>query len=159
MWTQAEEGDGPSRQGGLTFQNGCLMPFGLHKGSGLSLMCALLAGGASGGGTEHPANQTGPGPILNHCFAVFIDPVAIESSGGASVTSMRAEMKQFIDYYKSSRPLQEGAPVLAPGEAERISSERRREHGIDIASHTWQTLSQTARGVGVAEGLISAALL
>ena len=49
--------------------------------------------------------------------------------------------------------------MLAPGEAERMSVEARRQHGIDIAAHTWQTLSQTARDVGVAEGIISAALL
>ena len=50
---------------------GSLMPFGLHKGSGLALICALLAGGLSGGGTEQPSKQGGPGPILNHLFGVI----------------------------------------------------------------------------------------
>ena len=31
---------------------GSLLPFGDHKGSGLMLMCELLAGGLSGGGTD-----------------------------------------------------------------------------------------------------------
>eukprot|EP01051_Picozoa_sp_SAG22_P021594 SAG22_NODE_4828_length_1156_cov_0.875118_2_plen_106_part_01 len=85
-----------------------LQPTRLHKGSGLSLMCALLAGGLSGGGTERPANQTGPGPILNHLFAVFIDPAAVAAAGGGGGAGgpegMAAEMRQFVDYYKSSRP-------------------------------------------------------
>lgn len=101
MWTQAQDGDANSRQGGLTFQDGCLMPFGLHKGSGLSLICALLAGGTTGGGTERPEHQEGPGPILNHVFAVFIDPEAIERSGGPSVASMKDEMRAFIEYQPS----------------------------------------------------------
>lgn len=86
MWVAGGPG---SRQGGLTFTGGCLMPFGLHKGSGLSLMCALLAGGLSGGGTERPENQTGPGPILNHVYAVFIDPRAVEAAGGAVAHAQR----------------------------------------------------------------------
>jgi uncharacterized oxidoreductase len=87
MWTrQSASGDGaPSRQGGLKPEGGALMAFGLHKGSGLALMCSLLGGGLTGGGTELPNNQGGPGPILNHMLGVFIDPVAVEKAGGASV--------------------------------------------------------------------------
>lgn len=51
------------------------MAFGLHKGSGLALMCALLAGGTSGGGTERPGHQKGG--YLNNLFGAFIDPVSI----------------------------------------------------------------------------------
>ena len=158
MWTQQKGGAG-SRQGGLDSQGGSLMPFGLHKGSGLALMCALLAGGLSGGGTEQPSGQKGPGPILNHLFGVFVDPAAVEKSGGATVADMQEEMKAFIEYYKSSRPIDPEKPVLAPGEPERAAMAERKANGISIAAHTWGTLSGTAARVGVDQSIIDATLL
>jgi uncharacterized oxidoreductase len=158
MWTQQKGGAG-SRQGGLDSQGGSLMPFGLHKGSGLALMCALLAGGLSGGGTEQPSGQQGPGPILNHLFGVFVDPAAVEKAGGAAVGDMQKEMKSFIDYYKSSRPIDPERPVLAPGEPERAAMAERKANGIAIAAHTWDTLCGTAKRVGVEQSVIDATLL
>lgn len=158
MWTQ-QKGSAGSRQGGLDSQGGSLMPFGLHKGSGLALICALLAGGLSGGGTEKPDGQKGPGPILNHLFGVFIDPAAVERAGGATVADMQEEMKEFIEYYKSSKPIDPEQPVLAPGEPERAAKAERTANGIAIAAHTWGTLSGTAERVGVPKDVIDSTLM
>ena len=67
-------------------------------------------------------------------------------------------MKSFIDYYKSSRPIDPERPVLAPGEPERAAMAERTANGIAIAAHTWGTLSGTAQRVGVAQSVIDAAL-
>lgn len=159
MWTQEKPESGASRQGGLKEQGGSLIAFGLHKGSGLGLMCSLLAGGLTGGGTELPENQKGPGPILNHLFGVFVDPAAVERAGGASRAAMLDEMSAFIEHYKTARPIDPARPVLAPGESERIFAEDRKTNGIAIAGHTWATLTTTARELGVDDGVISNTLL
>ena len=52
---------------------GALLPFGLHKGSGLALMCEILAGALTGGGTNQPATPNDRG-IINGMFAIVIDP-------------------------------------------------------------------------------------
>ena len=123
------------------------------------MICALLASGLSGGGTEQPSGEQGPGPILNHLFGVFVDPAAVEKAGGAAVGDMQKEMKSFIEYYKSSRPIDPERPVLAPGEPERAAMAERKANGIAIAAHTWDTLCGTAKRVGVEQSVIDATLL
>ena len=71
--------------------------------------------------SQQPSGQQGPGPILNHLFGVFVDPATVDKAGGAAVGDMQKEMKWFIDYYKSSRPIDPERPVLAPGESERAA--------------------------------------
>lgn len=162
MWTQQLAGGLGSRVGGLEWQGGSIRAFGLHKGSGLGLMCEMLAGGLSGGGLLLPRNQKGPGAILNNLFGVFIDPAAVaRTSGGQSpsrLEEMKAEMREFVDYFKSSRPIDPGVPVLAPGEPEKLAMAERSANGIKVATHTWATLSETAKAAGVDEAMIKATL-
>jgi hypothetical protein len=42
-----------------------------------------------------------------------------------SVSEMQAEMKEMVQYFKSSRPVEPGRPVLAPGDPERAAMAER----------------------------------
>ena len=40
---------------------GAILPFGAHKGSGLSLFCEIFAGSLTGGHSSHPQSPTAGG--------------------------------------------------------------------------------------------------
>src|SRR5439155_13425877 len=51
---------------------GALLPFGGHKGYGLSIFCEIFAGALSGGQTTHPQNATG-GRLVNNMLSLVFD--------------------------------------------------------------------------------------
>jgi uncharacterized oxidoreductase len=67
----------PTRDASVMFQEpqGALLPTGEHKGSGLAVICELLAGALSGGWTIQPAHPRAGG-IINNMLSVIIDPDA-----------------------------------------------------------------------------------
>ena len=71
---------------------------------------------------------------------------------------MHGEMAAFVEYFKSSQPIDPTKPVLAPGEPERASVVERTAHGIPIAADTWSTRTATARRLGVGEAVIAGTL-
>src|ERR1700749_4686868 len=90
---------------------GALRAFGTHKGSGLAVMCEIMASAVAGGqGAFHEAK----GGVLNSMLATIIDlsklgdPAAI----AADVESVKAHVK-------SARPAPGYDDVLTPGEPER----------------------------------------
>jgi uncharacterized oxidoreductase len=67
----------PTRDGGVMFAEprGAMIAMGEHKGSGLAILCELLAGALTGGGTVQPAHERAGG-IINNMLSVVIDPDA-----------------------------------------------------------------------------------
>ena len=68
----------PTQNAGVMFQEpqGALVSMGDHKGSGLAILCELLAGALTGGWTilpEHPMR----GGSVNNMLSVVIDPEAL----------------------------------------------------------------------------------
>src|SRR3546814_15275266 len=55
---------------------GAIRAFGLHKGSGLALICDLLAGALGGGGTMQPGTPR-QNTIVNGMLAIVIDPARL----------------------------------------------------------------------------------
>lgn len=123
---------------------GSLLPFGKHKGSGLALMCELLAGGLSGGGTIQPANPRNES-IVNNMFTVLIDPARLVDHDWLS-----AEIDQTVAYVKSARAADATAPVIVAGDKERATTEVRNRDGIDINDTAWDELTEAAGRFGVA---------
>ena len=117
---------------------GALLPFGDHKGSGLSLMCELLAGGLSGGGTIQPGNPRQES-IVNNMFAVVVDPSRL-----VDVEWLRAEIDATVAYVKSARPAAAETPVIVAGDKERIQNAARSADGIEINDQAWEEMHAAA---------------
>jgi uncharacterized oxidoreductase len=122
---------------------GAILPFGLHKGGGLAVICDLLAGALTGGRTHSPRTIKKTGTdIINNMLSVIIDPAAL---GGTEF--FEDEVDTFIDWVKSARPQKGVREVLAPGEPERMRRAERQRSGIPIDATTWQQLLDVARQV------------
>jgi uncharacterized oxidoreductase len=126
-------GDGP---------RGALLPFGLHKGSGLALMCEILAGALTGGGTNQPATPNDRG-IVNGMLALVLDPARF-----GDLEAFRAETAAMVAHVKAASPA-DGPPVLVAGEKERITKAERRRDGIPVPGPTWAELCAAAAEVGI----------
>ena len=123
-------------------ENGAMLPFGEHKGSGLALACELLAGVLTGGGAmqENIPNNG----IKNGMFSIVLDPARFGDTGW-----MEREAATLIDWVKSSPPRPGVEEVLIAGEPERKSREKRLKSGIPVDANTWKELVQAAGQVGL----------
>jgi uncharacterized oxidoreductase len=122
---------------------GAILPFGLHKGGGLAVICDLLAGALTGGRTHSPRTIKKNGTdIINNMLSVIIDPA---SMGGTDF--FEDEVETFTDWVKSAKPQPGVAEVLVPGEPERMRKVDREKNGVPIDATTWQQLLDVARKV------------
>ena len=128
--------------------HGALLPFGGHKGYALAVVTELLAGALSGGPTIQPDNPR-QGGIINNMFSVLVDPARL-----AGVDWLRREIDGFVAYVKASPPADASAPVLVPGDPERLARERRQRDGIDIDDVTWAELVAAAEQVGLSRAAL-----
>lgn len=145
----------PSRDPNVMYAepHGALLPFGAHKGYALAVVTELLAGALSGGPTIQPGNPR-LGGIVNNMLTVLIDPARL-----AGVDWLRRELDGFLDYVKASPPADASAPVLVPGEPERLAAAERSRTGITVDPTTWDEILEAGEKVGVrradAEALIA----
>ncbi|NDL65248.1 malate/lactate/ureidoglycolate dehydrogenase [Acerihabitans arboris] len=116
----------------MTEPFGALLPFGEHKGSGLSVVCSLLGAALTGGMTERHDNRDKK-RILNSMLSIIIDP---EKLGGAG--NYQQEIAGLLDWVRSSR---EDGALLLPGDAEQEKYEQRLREGIDIDATSWAQLA------------------
>ena len=122
---------------------GAILPFGLHKGGGLAVICDLLAGALTGGRTHSPRTIKKDGhDIINNMLSVIIDPAAM---GGTEL--FEDEVETFFKWVKSARPQPGVDEVLMPGEPERARRLDREKNGVPIDGTTWQQLIEVARKV------------
>ena len=119
---------------------GAIRAFGDHKGSGLAVMCELLGGSLTGAGATEPRPV-----VTNGMLSIYIDPKILDPRDFFS-----ADVVRYIDYLKSSKPVESGGEVLIPGEPESRSRAQRLKEGIYIPDDIWESIVATARKVGVA---------
>lgn len=122
---------------------GSLLPFGQHKGYGLAVLAELLAGGLSGGGTIQPENPR-LGGVVNNMFTVIVDPDRL-----AGVEWLRREIDGFVEYVKASPPADPAAPVLVPGDPERLARAERLLSGIPLDPATWEEILAAGEQTGL----------
>jgi hydroxycarboxylate dehydrogenase B len=147
------DGEGrPTRDPGVMFQEprGALVPMGEHKGSGLAIMCELLAGALTGGRTAQPAHPQAGG-IINNMLSMIIDPHVFGDR-----RRLLEEVAALIGYVKSARPRAGFDEVLVPGEPERRRRAERLERGIEVDERTWTEILGAARMLGLADTRIEA---
>jgi uncharacterized oxidoreductase len=123
---------------------GALLPFGGHKGYGLSFFCEILAGALTGGGSTHPQNATAS-RLVNNMMSVVFDPAAF--SGAQAFADDLARLASWV---KASPAAVADGEVLLPGEPEGRTRAQRLVDGIPLDSATRRQLSDLARGLGVA---------
>jgi uncharacterized oxidoreductase len=128
---------------------GAMLSFGRHKGSGLAVMCEIMAGAIGGGQrTDQPTH----GGIVNSMLATVIDlsrlgnPAAIAQDVEATKTHIR-----------SSRVAPGFDEVLLPGEPERRAAQQRAQ-GIDVDATTWRDIREAAAKLGISEAEIEKAM-
>ena len=90
---------------------GAMLPFGRHKGSGLAVMCEIMAG-AIGGGQR--VDEPTRGGILNSMLATVID---LSRLGDPAAIARNVEATK--SHIRSSRVAPGFDEVLLPGEPER----------------------------------------
>lgn len=122
---------------------GAILPFGGHKGSGISLFCEILAGSLTGGGASNPSNPTA-GRLVNNMLTLAFDPAAFGQS-----SSFAEDVSKLTDWIRSSRPSRPGGEILLPGEVERRQRADREAHGIPMDPTTASQITAAAATVGV----------
>jgi uncharacterized oxidoreductase len=142
----------PTRDAAVMFREprGALIAIGEHKGSGLAIVCELLAGALTGGWTSQPAHPRAGG-IINNMLSVIIDPDAFGDR-----RRLLDEIRALIDYVKSTPPRAGFDEVLVPGEPERRRRAERLAHGIEVDERTWEEILAAPRSLGLAAEQIDA---
>lgn len=121
---------------------GAIVPFGLHKGWGLSLVAEILGGALAGGGTQ--AGDRRPG-LVNGMFSIVVDQTRL--TRGAQFFD---EVTELVDYVKASPAARPDEPVLVPGDPELMTMAERRANGVPIDETTWREILGAAKSVGLA---------
>lgn len=124
---------------------GAIRAMGEHKGSGLSMMCELLAGALAGNGSARESGKA----LANGMLSIYVDAGAMDTGGFAG------EVADFVDWARSARPIDPAEPVLAPGDPERARRAAREKDGIPLEDDTRRALLDIARRrqVRVPEGI------
>ena len=126
-------------------KTGALKAFGLHKGSGLAVMCEIMANAVAGGQGAHE-HATARGGVLNSMLAVVID---LSRIGDAEAIAAAAGATRA--HVKSAKPAPGVAEVLTPGEPERLSAARRSVQGIEVDETSWGDIRAAALSLGITE--------
>lgn len=124
--------------------HGAHLPFGDHKGSGLGLVCEILAGVLTGGGTLQPGNPR-RGGIINNMLAFLVDPARLVDQDW-----LHAEIDATIAYVKASPPADPARPVMVAGDPERATRHARLQGGIPIDRTSWDEILAAGESLGLA---------
>lgn len=127
---------------------GAILPFGLHKGYGLAVLCELLGGAMAAGHTGH--RETGERRrVLNGMLTVLIDPQSLGAQD-----AFEAEADAFARWVTAS-PAREGfGPVRLAGDPERETRALRERQGVPVDATTWQQMLAAGERVGVAAATV-----
>lgn len=122
---------------------GAILPFGAHKGSGLSFFCEILAGSISGGFASNPQSPTA-NRLVNNMLSIVFDPAAF-----GSAEAFAEDVARLAGWSKASPPANSHQAVLLPGEIERQTYAKRVADGLPVDVETWEQIIVTATSLGV----------
>ena len=131
---------------------GALTGFGLHKGSGLNFFMEMFAGALTGSGTSAGIQDTSKRRFCNGMLSVYFSLEFFHSDNWFA-----EEVRNYIDFYKSSKPSSPGGEVLIPGEAELRRMKERQKNGLPLAQTAWKDLIQSAEKIEVRRELLDQA--
>jgi uncharacterized oxidoreductase len=127
---------------------GALTTFGLHKGYGLAVVCELLGGALTGGGTWHTEDRSKK-RVLNGMLTILIDPQRL-----GTAPAFEREAREFIAWVKQSPPAPGADRVRIAGDPERETRAKREKDGIAVDANTWLEIQAAGAKVGVSAQVI-----
>jgi uncharacterized oxidoreductase len=144
------QGD-PTTDPGVLYSSpqGALLAMGGYKGSGINLMCELLA--ASIGGRTMEDARPGSGSAINNLVGM--------SFQAAAVPGAVEEVDSAIRYFLATRPSGHGKSVRLPGTPEQESYGRLSRAGLQLAHATWTAIASLAQAAAIADEEIQAVTL
>ncbi len=113
------------------FAGGSILPFGGHKGSGVSILVQMLGrslAGMDASGFDGPRGANGP-------VLIIIDPSAF-----GPIEQFGAEVDAQCEAIRTSHPAQGVAEILLPGEQEARTRARRLADGIPVPDRVWNEI-------------------
>ncbi len=122
-------------------KTGALRSFGTHKGSGLAVMCEIMAAAVAGG---QGAFDDAKGGVLNSMLATIID---LSKLGDPALIA--SDIQAVKAHVKSARPAPGYTEVLTPGEPERRYAAARARDGIEVDDTTWRDIRTAAELIGI----------
>jgi uncharacterized oxidoreductase len=120
---------------------GAILPFGGHKGYGLTMIAEVLAGALTGGGCTNPKNA---GRLHNGMLSIYLDPYRFQDEA-----VLQQELKRFVEFVKSSETVTPDGEILMPGDPERRTKQRRLAEGIELDETTWTQIQETRQQLKV----------
>ena len=132
-----QEGN-PTTDPNALLEGGALLPFGAHKGSGLSIFSALL--------NQVLVNVPAYADENGQSAAFFL---AIDSAIFRPRSDVERDADAVFQKIKSVLPAAGHTAVLIPGEPEVMSYARRLREGIPVAEDTWNDIRETAAKLGL----------
>jgi uncharacterized oxidoreductase len=122
---------------------GALLPFGGHKGFGLSMIVDALAGGLSGAGccTDASAPKTG---VTDGVFMIAVKVAAFHG-----LAEYQRTIGRLAQHVKSSPPNEGGSAVLVPGELEAKTRRQRLRDGIPVEPATLELIKELLNRFGL----------
>ncbi|HWE64199.1 MAG TPA: Ldh family oxidoreductase [Chloroflexota bacterium] len=122
------------------YAGGALLPFGGHKGYGLSVMVEILGGALSGSAPSSlPEYGGGNGTLL----------IALDIATFQPLERFVDQSSQFAATIKDTQPAPAFDEVLLPGEPEARSRQQRAANGIPLPEQTWSELHDLAAQLGL----------
>lgn len=157
-WVQSKSGENTTdahalKSGGSLLPLGSDRDHGSHKGFGLGATVDILSAVLSG------ANY---GPWVPP-FVSFLDPLpnlpglgighfvgAMRVDGFRPVDDFKNHMDNWIERFKSAKPINESQPVVIPGEPELAAEIDRKINGIPLVDSVVNDLNEIASALGIA---------
>ncbi|MEU8360520.1 Ldh family oxidoreductase [Nonomuraea sp. NPDC048882] len=128
----------PSTDPADFYRGGALLPFGGHKGYGLSVLIELVGGLLTGTGTACSPGYDGT-------FGTVI--TAVDITAFVPLDDYVAEVESFCEALRASGP-----GVVVPGEPEAAARAERLRDGIPVPLPVWEELCGLAARLGVPTG-------
>jgi uncharacterized oxidoreductase len=128
-----------------------LLPFGLHKGGGMQILCEILGGALAGQWTMQPGSNRAYGAAVNNMLSIILDPDAFGER-----EAYEAEAEAMLEYIRTTPPAEGIDRVRLPGDPERESAAKRGAEGIPIDDATWALIKDSATSVGMTEAEFAA---
>ena len=122
------------------YEGGALLPFGAHKGSGLSILAQLVGVGLAGAHPDVLSRRRGAnGPLV----------IALDVSAFVPLETFTARVEEQCAEIASAEPAAGVERVYLPGEPELGVRAARERMGIPLPDSTWAELCALAEAGGV----------
>ena len=125
---------------------GVLLPFGAHKGYGLSVMVECMAGIMSGAALTHDINSWNKKP--GHCGNTGHLFIAMDISKMMSVADYEKSVETMIEQFKAAKKAEGVKEIFFPGELEHRRAAQAGEM-VSLLPSTWEKLELAAQYTGV----------